>query len=51
MEYLIFAACIFGVGYSSYKIGVREGAERTVEKLIESRLLKIDHRGNLTSGK
>ena len=33
MEYLIFATVIIGVGWSSYKIGLKEGGEKMIGML------------------
>lgn len=33
MEYLIFSTVIVGVGWSSYKIGLKEGGEKMIEML------------------
>ena len=42
---LIFAFCIMGVGYTSYKIGVKEGAEKMLNKLEEINIIDIDPEG------
>jgi len=33
MEYLIFSTVIIGVGWSSYKIGLKEGGEKMIGML------------------
>ena len=30
MEYIIFVCCILGVGWTSYKIGLKEGGEKMI---------------------
>lgn len=44
----IFIFCAVGVGYSSYKIGVREGAEKMLEHLQEGSIIDIDDEGKIT---
>jgi hypothetical protein len=46
--YLIFAACILGVGYTSYKIGVKEGAEKMLDRLEEINIINIDDEGRIS---
>jgi hypothetical protein len=49
MEVLtIFTLCIIGVGYTSYKIGVREGAEKMLERLQEIKIIDIDDEGKIS---
>ena len=33
MEYFIFVCCILGVGWTSYKIGIKEGGEKMIDML------------------
>ncbi len=48
MEYLIFAGCILGVGYTSYKIGVKDGAEKMLDRLEEINIINIDEEGRIS---
>ena len=48
LEYLlIFSVCIIGVGYSSYRIGIREGSENMLEMLENTDIIKMDFNGNV----
>lgn len=47
MEYLIFSTVIIGVGWSSYKIGVREGSTRMIDKLHEIGVIRYDEEGRI----
>ena len=40
---IIFAFCIIGVGYTSYKIGVKEGAEKMLDRLEQINIINIDN--------
>lgn len=51
MDYLIFGLVILGVGITSYNLGIKEGASKTVEKLIDLQIIKLDGKANLISGK
>tara|TARA_R110002074_G_scaffold392736_1_gene578490 strand:- start:1016 stop:1174 length:159 start_codon:yes stop_codon:yes gene_type:complete len=44
----IFLFCVMGVGYSSYKIGLKEGAEKMLVHLQEGRIIDIDDEGKIT---
>tara|TARA_B100000902_G_C26437746_1_gene494581 strand:- start:112 stop:306 length:195 start_codon:yes stop_codon:yes gene_type:complete len=45
--FIIFAICIIGVGYSSYRIGIREGSENMLEMLENTNIIKMDFKGNV----
>jgi hypothetical protein len=45
--YFIFIFLIGGVGYTSYKIGVREGSERMIDKLHEIGVITYDEKGRI----
>lgn len=49
--FLILAVCIMGVGYSSYKIGIKEGAEKTLDKLQQINVINIDQEGRISPKK
>jgi len=49
--FLVLGGCIIGVGYSSYKIGIREGAEKTLEKLKQINIINIDQEGRISPKK
>lgn len=46
MEYVFFILMI-GVGWSSYKIGVREGSEKMIDKLHEIGVITYDEDGRI----
>ena len=45
--YFILTFVILGVGYTSYKIGVREGSERMIDKLHEIGVITYDKKGRI----
>tara|TARA_B100001093_G_scaffold198225_1_gene190526 strand:+ start:1796 stop:1993 length:198 start_codon:yes stop_codon:yes gene_type:complete len=47
-EYIIFLICIMGCGYQAYHIGIRAGAEKTITKLHETKIIAFDRKGNIT---
>lgn len=47
MEYLIFAAIISLCAYQSWQLGVREGAERTVKKLHQEKIISVAVNGDI----
>lgn len=48
IEYIILASCVVGVGYTSYKIGIKEGAEKMLDKLQEGKIIFIDEKGQIS---
>jgi|TARA_R110002153_G_scaffold76282_1_gene196658 hypothetical protein len=46
--YLMLSACIAAAGWSSYKIGLRQGAEKMLEHLQEGSIIDIDDAGKIT---
>ena len=47
MEYFLIAICVSLCGYYSFHIGVREGAERTIKKLHEEKIISVHPNGNI----
>lgn len=45
---IVLFICIIGVGYTSYKIGIRKGAEALVDLLIEEGVLTEEERDEET---
>jgi len=49
--YVLFAICIAGCSYQSYRIGynegVRSGAENTIDALHENKVISFDNKGNI----
>lgn len=46
--YLMVSLCIAAAGWSSYKIGLRQGAEKMLEHLQKGRIINIDDEGIIT---
>ena len=51
IEYIILASCVVGVGYTSYKIGVKEGAEKMLDRLEQINIIDIDSEGRISPKK
>jgi len=47
MEYFLVACCVSLCGYQSWQLGVRAGAERTIKKLHEEKIISIRTNGNI----
>jgi len=45
---LILLFIFFGSGYSSFKIGIREGVEIALDNLRKERIINIDPSGEIT---
>lgn len=50
-EYFIFVSCILEVGWSSYKIGLREGGEKMIEMLELLDIIYTDKDDNVHPNK
>lgn len=48
MDYLIVFLCVLGAGYQAFQIGIREGAERTIRKLHEKKIISVDRGGEIS---
>tara|TARA_A100001011_G_C14011477_1_gene715612 strand:+ start:228 stop:410 length:183 start_codon:yes stop_codon:yes gene_type:complete len=48
VEYLIFAVAISLCAYQSWQLGVREGAERTVKRLHQEKIISIKPNGDIS---
>ena len=48
MEYLILAVVIAVAAYQAVQIGIREGAERTIRKLHEKKIISVDRGGEIS---
>lgn len=46
--YIIILICILGAGYQAFQIGIREGAERTIRKLHEKKIISVDKGGEIS---
>ena len=51
MEYLILAVVISVAAYQSWQLGVREGAERTIRKLHEEKIIIVKKDGDISPNK
>lgn len=51
MEYVIAILIMAGCAWSSYRVGVREGAARTVDKLHDARIIAYNHKGDIVPNK
>jgi len=51
IEFLIFFVCLAGCSYQAFQGGVREGAERTIDKLHTARIISFDTKGNIIPNK
>ncbi len=50
-EYFIFASCILGVGWTSYKIGMKEGGEKMIGMLEILGIIYTDENDNVHPNK
>lgn len=48
MEYFIVLLCVLGAGYQAFQIGIREGAERTIRKLHEQKIISVAKGGEIS---
>jgi len=44
----VFCVCIIGVGYTSYKLGIKEGSENMLGLLEKIGVIHMDSEGNIT---
>jgi hypothetical protein len=51
MEYIIFFIMIGACAYQSFQIGIKEGCERTVRKLMNERIISIKLNGDIVPNK
>ena len=51
MEYIIFFIMIGVCAYQSFQIGIKEGCERTVRKLMDERIISIKLNGDIVPNK
>ena len=47
LEYIIIVICLIGCGYNAFQLGLRSGAERTLTKLREERIITFDKFGTI----
>jgi hypothetical protein len=47
LELVIFVICLAGASYQAFRIGVREGSARTVDKLHKMKIISYDQVGNI----
>lgn len=51
MEYIIFVCCILGVGWTSYKIGIKEGGEKMIDVLEAIGIITVDENDDVHPNK
>lgn len=44
---IIFAVCLTAGSWRAYKIGIRDGAETTIDQLHQKKIIRFDHEGNI----
>lgn len=47
IEFIVLAVCLIGASYKAYKIGVKEGAEKVLVKLHETKIIAFDDKGEI----
>jgi len=47
IELIIFIICLIGASWQAWRIGLREGASRTIDKLHKERIIRYDHEGHI----
>ena len=47
MEYFLLSVVVVLSGYQSWKLGIREGAERTVKKLHQEKIISVAINGDI----
>lgn len=43
----VFVIVLVGASYQAYKIGIREGSEKTIDTLHANKVIRFDHLGNI----
>jgi hypothetical protein len=51
VEAIVFIVCMIGSSYQAYKIGLRLGAEHTIDHLHTAKIIAYDHKGNIVPNK
>lgn len=46
--FIVLAVCVMGVGYTSYKIGIKEGSEGMLGLLENLGVITMDEEGNVS---
>lgn len=47
LEYFIFFICVLGCGYTCWKAGIKEGAERAVDMLHRNKVISYTRNGEI----
>lgn len=47
IELIIFIICLIGASWQAWRLGIREGASRTIDKLHEKKIIRFDHKGDI----
>ena len=51
IEAIVFIICMIGSSYQAYRIGLKLGAEFTIDHLHDQRIISYDHKGNIVPNK
>lgn len=46
-SFIIFTICLFGCSYYSRKEGLKVGAEETINRLHQAKIISYDDKGNI----
>lgn len=47
IEHIVFLIVLIGCGYTSWRMGVQEGSERTVDILHTMKIISFDNNGDI----
>jgi len=51
IEAIIFIICMAGSSYQAYRIGLKLGAEFTIDRLHDQHIIAYDNKGNIVPNK
>ena len=51
IEAIVFIICLAGSSYQAYRKGLRLGAEFTIDRLHDQRIISYDDKGNIVPNK
>jgi len=51
IEAIVFIVCMIGSSYQAYRIGLKLGAECTIDHLHDQRIIAYDSKGNIIPNK
>lgn len=44
---IIFVICLAGASWQAYRQGIREGCNKTLDKLHDAKIISYDNKGNI----